>query len=400
MTTQQAPSLVPAGRRVAALPLLALCGTWAATRLGTASLLVTDDIGIGGVSTEVYVLYARWYDQLLGGTFPPDDPTWQYPPGAGAVILAPALLPWLTYFQAFAALALLADAVVTVALARAGGVGGGGVWMWTGGLPLLLHIPLARYDVLVTALAVSALLAVNRRPRLGGALAGLGAAVKLWPALTLLGTPRGRTTRLAWVSAAAAALGAVAALALGLDRPLGFLRQQGDRGVQVESLGGSALALVRLLGGGGRVEYRYGAFEFTGPYVTLVARASLLLTAAAFLLVLLWRLRARRRSEATPFDAALCAVLLFTVTSRVISPQYLIWLLGLAAVCLTSRHTSQRTVALLLLPATALSALAYPVLYQDVIDVTPLGSGVVLVRNGLLLTAAVLSARRLWAATR
>ncbi|MFJ9803619.1 glycosyltransferase 87 family protein [Streptomyces wuyuanensis] len=399
MTTQQAPSLAPAGPRVAALPLLALCGIWLATRLGMAVLLVTDDVGIGGVSTEVYVLYARWSGQLLGGTFPPDDPTWQYPPGAGAVILAPALFPWLTYFQAFAALALLADAAVTAALARAGGAGGPGVWTWTGGLPLLMHIPLARYDVQVTALAVLALLAVHGRPRLGGALAGLGAAVKLWPALTLVGTPRGRTTRLAWASAAAAAIGAVAALALGLAGPLGFLRQQGGRGVQVESLGGSVLALNRLLGGEGRVEYRYGAFEFTGPYVTLVARVCLLLTAAAFLLLLLWRLRARRRSDATPFDAALCAVLLFTVTSRVISPQYLIWLLGLAAVCLTSRHTSQRPVALLLLPATALSTLAYPVLYQDVIDVTPVGGGVVLVRNLLLLAAAVLSARRLWAAT-
>ncbi|WP_311137239.1 hypothetical protein [Streptomyces sp. I6] len=115
--------------------------------------------------------------------------------------------------------------------------------------------------------------------------------------------------------------------------------------------------------------------------------------------LLLWRLRATRRPEATPFDAALCAVLLSTVTSRVISPQYLIRLLGPAAVCLTSRHTSQRPVALLLLPATALSTLAYPVLYQDVIDVTPLGSGAVLVRNGLLLAAAVLSARRPWSAT-
>ncbi|MFG3304251.1 glycosyltransferase 87 family protein [Streptomyces wuyuanensis] len=399
MTTQQAPSLAPAGPRVAALPLLALCGVWLATRLGMAALLVTDDIGIGGVSTEVSVLYARWSGRLLGGAFPPDDPTWQYPPGAGAVIMAPALFPWLTYFQAFAALALLADAVVTAALARAGGAGGPGVWMWTGGLPLLMHIPLARYDVQVTALAVLALLAVHRRPRLGGALAGLGAAVKVWPALTLLGTPRGRTTRLAWASAAAAAIGTVAALALGLAGPFGFLRQQGERGVQVESLGGSVLALNRLLGGEGRVEYRYGAFEFTGPYVTLVARVCLLLTAAALLLLLLWRLRARRWSDATPFDAALCAVLLFTVTSRVISPQYLIWLLGLAAVCLTSRHTSQRPVALLLLPATALSTLAYPVLYQDVIDVTPVGGGVVLARNLLLLAAAALSARRLWAAT-
>ncbi|MGW7365220.1 glycosyltransferase 87 family protein [Streptomyces sp. NPDC054841] len=410
MTTQQAaapepsPSPAPApSSPSASLPArLALGAVWTATRLGMLALLLRDDLGFGGVSREVHVLYARWYEELGRGTFPLGDPTWQYPPGAGAVILSPALLPWLSYFQAFVALALLADATVTLALARAGGARGAGAWMWTCGLPLLLHIPLARYDVQVTALAVLALLALHRHPRLGGALAGLGALVKVWPVLTLLGTPRGRTTRAAWTSAATAAVVLLAALSLGFSHPLGFLRQQGGRGVQIESLGGTVLALARLFGSGGQVVYRYGAFEFTGPYVTSVARLSLLLTAAAFCWLLLWRVRAGRgrRSVATPFDAALCAVLLFTVTSRVISPQYLIWLLGLAAVCLTSRHTTQRPVALLLLPATALSSLGYPVLYEDVISATPLGCALVLVlvRNGLLLAAAVLSARRLWAA--
>ncbi|MFD7232228.1 glycosyltransferase 87 family protein [Streptomyces sp. NPDC059881] len=398
MTTPQAPTLVTAGSRVAVLPLLALGAVWAATRLGMLVLLVRDDIGFGGVSREVYLTYAHWYGELTRGTFPVDDPTWQYPPGAGALFLAPALVPALTYFQAFVALALLADAAVTAALARAGGVRGGGVWIWTGGLPLLLHIPFARYDVQVTALAVLALLSLNRRPWLGGVLAGLGATVKLWPALALLGTPRGHSTRAAWASAAGAVLALLAVLSLGLSHPLDFLRQQGGRGIQIESLGGTALALIRLSGGEGQVEFRYGAFEFTGPHVAAVAGVSFLLTAAALVFLLLWRVRAKRWTTATPFDAALCAVLLFTVTSRVISPQYLIWLLGLGAVCLTSPHTGQRPVALLLLPAAALSSLAYPLLYDDVIAVTPLGCAVVLVRNALLLTAALLSARRLWTA--
>ncbi|WP_311137238.1 hypothetical protein [Streptomyces sp. I6] len=51
MTTQQAPSLAPAGPRAATVPLIALCGAWAATRLGTTVLLVTDGVGISGVST-------------------------------------------------------------------------------------------------------------------------------------------------------------------------------------------------------------------------------------------------------------------------------------------------------------------------------------------------------------
>ncbi|MEU4348828.1 glycosyltransferase 87 family protein [Streptomyces sp. NPDC023838] len=365
-------------------------------------LLVDDSIGVGGVTGEVYVLYRQWYGQLISGHFPYGDPTWQYPPGAGAVILSPALLPFLTFFQAFVALTLAADALIAFALVRAGARAGGGVagaWVWVGGLPLLLHLPYGRYDVLVTAPAVTALLCLRCRPRLGGALAGLGALVKIWPALILLGTPRGRTTRASWTAALGAAAALLAALALGFSHTLDFLRQQGNRGVQIESLGGTALQLAHLLTHWpGRVAYRYGAMEFTGPYVSSVARLALALTAAALCWLLLWRVRARRWTAATPADAALCAVLLFTVTSRVISPQYLVWLLGLAAVCLTSRQTSQRPVALLMLPAAALSALAFPTLYDQVMAGSALGTSLMVLRNGLLLGAALLSCRRLWTA--
>ncbi|MGR8010231.1 glycosyltransferase 87 family protein [Streptomyces hypolithicus] len=382
--------------------LLTLGGAWLATRLAMLALLTLplgrmfDQSDIG---REVHRLYFGWYEQLTRGAFPLDDPTWQYPPGAALVILAPGALPWVTYFQAFLGLTLVADALATWALARAGSRPGrsrAGTWLWVGGLPLLLHLPLVRYDVQVTALAVLALLALRSRPRLGGALAGVGAMVKVWPALTLLGAPRGRTTRDAWTAAAGSAGVLLAVLALAFSHPFGFLRQQGERGVQIESTAGTALSLARLAGWPGRVEYRYGAMEFTGPYVTPLAHASLVLTAAAFCWLLLWRIRARRWTAATPFDAALGAVLLFTVTSRVISPQYLVWLLGLAAVCLTSRATTQRPVAMLLVPAAVLSALAYPVLYGDVVTGTPLGCALMAARNTLLVAAALLSCRRLW----
>ncbi len=136
--------------------------------------------------------------------------------------------------------------------------------------------------------------------------------------------------------------------------------------------------------------------EFVGPYTGAVAACSLALTVAAFALVLLWWVRARRWTTATPYDAALTAVLLFTVTSRVISPQYMVWLLGLAAVCLTSRHTTQRPVAALILAATAVSSVVYPGLYGDVVDSTWTGCLLMLVRNGLLATAAGVSFVRLW----
>ncbi|WP_406352675.1 glycosyltransferase 87 family protein [Streptomyces sp. NBC_00658] len=382
-------------------PLL-LAAAWLATRVLMLWLLAHDHLrplGHGGVSREVGNLYFRWYGVLSHGAFPTDDRLWQYPPGAGPVLLAPALLPALTYFTAFVTLTLLTDAAITIALTRAGTRPGRtlrGAALWTAGLPLLLHLPLVRYDVQVTAFAVISLLTLSRSTRACGAFAALGALVKVWPALALIGTPRGRTTRGAWTSAVVTAVAMLTLLTAAFGNPFGFLRQQGGRGVQIESLGGTVLGLARHAGWPGTVRYQYGAMEFVGPYVSAVAALSLALTVAAFGLLLLWRVRARHWTAATPYDAALAAVLLFTVTSRVISPQYMVWLLGLSAVCLTSRHTTQRPVAALIVAATAVSSVVYPVMYEEVVHSTWTGCLLMLLRNGLLASAAALSFSRLW----
>ncbi|MFF8730178.1 glycosyltransferase 87 family protein [Streptomyces sp. NPDC015171] len=392
--------------RVTPGPVLTLTAAWFATRALMLWLLLHSgarELGGGSVTREVWRLYFHWYGVLADGSFPVHDTLWQYPPGAGAVLLAPGLLPGLTYFQAFVLLSLAVDALTAAVLLRAGTRPGRsplGAAVWTGGLPLLLHLPLARYDVQVTALAVLSLLACARSPRAGGVFGALGALVKVWPALVLLGTPRGRPTRTAWAWAAGTGAGCLALFAAFFTHPLSFLREQGGRGVQIESLGGTALNLARHAGWPGRSRYRYGAIEMVGPHVHAVATASLALTAVAFGLLVLWRVRARHWSAATPYDAALSAVLLFTVTSRVISPQYMIWLIGLAAVCLTSRHTSQRPVAALVLAACAVTTVAYPLYYHEVVHGTWAGCLLMLVRNGLLTAAAVLSLRRLWRAAR
>ncbi|MFF4830849.1 glycosyltransferase family 87 protein [Streptomyces sp. NPDC001315] len=381
--------------------LLPLAAAWLATRAVMLWLLAHDSLPwLGGrVAREVWRLYHHWYVVLSHGAFPAHDRLWQYPPGAGPVLLAPGLLPWLTYLQAFVVLTLVSDAVVAVTLARVGlrpGRSLCGAVLWVGALPLLLRLPLARYDVQVTALAVVSLLALSRSTRVCGAFAALAALVKVWPLLLLVGVAKGRATRSVWTWAAVTGGAVLIPLVVSFNNSLAFLRQQGGRGVQIESLGGTVLGLATHAGWPGKVRYQYGAMEFTGPHVSAVAHACLALTAVSFGLLLLWRLRARRWTEATPYDAALTALLLFVVTSRVISPQYMIWLLGLAAVCLTSRHTTQRPVAVLVVVATGVSTAVFPTLYPDVIASTWTGCALMLVRNGLLATAAGLSFVRLW----
>ncbi|MFD8962974.1 glycosyltransferase family 87 protein, partial [Streptomyces anulatus] len=226
------------------------------------------------VTVDVSVIYRSWYETLLTGTYPLDDVTWQYPPGAALAILSPALLPFLEYATAFFVLVLLCDALVLGLLLYAGrwpGIRAAGAWVWIAGVPLLGPTVYARYDLMVTAVAVAALLAGVRRPRALGALAGCGALLKGWPALLLVGVRKGRPTRAAWASAALTGAGLAAAFALWMPGAFAFLAFQRDRGTEVESLGALVFHVARQFGWEGRVENRYCSLEFLAPHKGLVS---------------------------------------------------------------------------------------------------------------------------------
>jgi hypothetical protein len=353
------------------------------------------------ILSDVSHVYLPWFEVLRHGAFPAHDVTWQYPPGAAAVMAAPAALPLVSYTTGFFALAFLADALVLAALLydarRASRMPG--VWVWVAGVALLGPLVYARYDVLVTAVAVAALLALRRRPALGGALAAAGALLKVWPVLVLIGTPPGRTTRRAWTAAAGTAAALMALFALAMTNSLSFLRMQADRGTEVESLGALVFHLGRHLGWHGRVRMHYGSMEFLGPHVHLVSAASLGLSVLGCGWLVLWRLRARRYRPATPYDAAFTALLVFTTTSRVISPQYMVWLIGAGAVCMTVRGSSQRLPVLLMLVATLFTTLEFPLFFDHVTASDVWGVLLIGVRNAMLVTASVLACRRLWTST-
>ncbi|MFC7309089.1 glycosyltransferase 87 family protein [Streptomyces monticola] len=380
-----------------------LLGLWLLTRT-LLLLCVFKVFTVPGpdVTSDVSVIYQGWYEILRTGTFPLDDVTWQYPPAAALAVLSPGLLPFLDYPSAFFVLAFGCDAVVAALLRYAGGRPGKrrtGAWVWTVGVPLLGPTAYARYDLLVTAVAVVALLAGARHARVLGVLAGFGALLKVWPVLLLIGTPRGRATRRAWTAAAGTAFGLLLAFAAAMPGALAFLDFQRNRGTEVESLGALVFHLARPFGWQGWMQLNYGSVEFLGPYVPLVSTVSQALTALAFGWLLVWRLRARAWAPSTPGDAAFAAVLLFTTTSRVISPQYLLWLVGLAAVCLTYRTGRMHRPARLVLIATGVTFLEFPLWFSHVAASDPLGVTLLLVRNGLLVAATLTACRTLWRQT-
>src|SRR6185295_7359301 len=105
-----------------------------------------------------------------------------------------------------------------------------------------------RFDMLPAVLAGGALLAARRRPWITGALTGLGAAIKLWPALLIPSflsyKPDRRRAGLAFV-AVGFGLALVSLIFGGWLRLISPLTWQADRGLQIESIWATPLMVVR-----------------------------------------------------------------------------------------------------------------------------------------------------------
>ncbi len=290
------------------------------------------------------------------------------------------------YLIAFMAFMLALDAAFTFALYRTGGRRHDvSIDFWILFVFLIGPLSYLRFDVLPAVLAGGALLAARRRPWVSGALTGLGAAIKLWPALLIAAFCAYRPDRRAAGWAFVAVGFGLAALSLvtgGFSRLISPLTWQSGRGLQVESVWATPLMIARAFGGsiGGAwtVDYsRYQAYEIFGPGVELWVQISNIATVAGLvLLVLLW-IRAYRNGAISPIAVGLIVlgtVAIMTITNKTLSPQYLLWLGGpMAALLLLRRDGSaaqRRAVnrlAVHLLVLALLTQLVYPLLYDGLL---------------------------------
>jgi hypothetical protein len=345
-------------------------------------------------------IYQRWYACCLShGAFPVADPMWQYPPGAALVFWLPGRLPG-SYVSNFVLLAASCDLVITLMLCARARRGGSvtGAWYWVCGVPLLGAVAVTRFDVVPVALSVAAVCLAGR----GGArgvLTGAGAAVKIWPVALLAGTPPGQWRR--DLIAAAAVLAGVCAISG--RAAVSFLAHQAARGVEIESVAATPLMIWRNTGWRGTVAFRFGALQLSGAHGVVAQDASRLCLILAIATVAGWRLliasgRARWRPEFAA-DAPLAATLLLLVADPVLSPQYLLWVIGLAAACLATGRTTQRPVALAVLAAAGLTQLVFPAWWPALVSGSAAVTGVLVARNIILAAAAVLSCARILSAS-
>jgi hypothetical protein len=383
----------PSERAAVAIAAVAFLGAW--------GLLHTGFWRHGQiVDTPVYANYG---EAITRGEVPYRDFTPEYPPLALPVFVLPALVSSDDdgYRNAFEALMAACGAALVACVAvacRQLGVDPRVRLAFVAVFPLLLGtVVLTRFDLwpaLLTAAALAALLA--GRDRLGAGVLGAATAAKLYPAVLLplavawVWRRRGRRDALIALGVFVAVV-AAAYLPFLVIAPGGVahsLGRQLSRPLQIESLGaGVLLAAHQAFGLGIEWGSRAGSQNLVGRLPDTLAIVQSVLQAAAF--VVIWTRFARGPAEPRRLARhAAAAVVAFVALGKVLSPQFMIWLVPLVALV-------GGTEIVLLALALVATQLWFPFRYWELVkEFDPLSSWLVLVRDLLLVALLVALVRR------
>lgn len=211
--------------------------------------------------------------------------------------------------------------------------------------PILLW----RYDLFPTVLTVLALVAVlSHRPTLAGIFLGLGVAAKLYPLMLLPVFTLYFFTNKYYRAILNIWLGTVGAVFLSFlpflittkDKLFSFFLYHQQRGLQIESL---PAGIISLLHKWGFIELKtvagYGSRDIVSPvdHIVLAVLPLVLIILYISMLVSCWyRFREERHKDKlikveSLVAYTLLALLIFIVTNKVFSPQYIVWIIPFAA---------------------------------------------------------------------
>jgi hypothetical protein len=299
-----------------------------------------------------------------------------------------------------------------------------GPWYWIVGVPLLGPIVYGRYDVFPALCVVFALALLgrglplllpdgtrarqlNNRRWLAGVLIAFGAAIKIWPGLAIFGMPRSKRGWQTIVTVFGAIAASIGIMSIFFSNSLSFVKNQGNRGIEIESV----WAVPWLIGKRLHLDHVvtnkvvYGSYQIvpdghglSSALVGATYYAALASTVIGFGLMTYWWWRKTWR-PAVVADATFVATLVFIVASRVISPQYLIWLLAVAGFCLLYRDTTQRRSAVLVLLSLPLTQYEFPFDFAHLRTAHIVAILVVSLRDLLLVLATYYGFRDLWVST-
>jgi hypothetical protein len=292
-------------------------------------------------------IYENYGDATLHGKVPYRDFSVEYPPGALPVFILPSVLAgkgdFGTYTRLFEALmglcgvlAVAAAAVTLVRLDRRRLRLAVALGLASLGALALGPVVLSRFDLWPATLTIGAVaLLVYDRRRLAFALLGLAFAAKLFPVVILPpmliyvwrreGRRQAVTSGLCFLVVALACF--VPFLALSPHGVWASLAGQASRPLQIESLGASLLLAAHQVSGLAlTMDVSHGSNNLVGtvPHALAMAQAVLQPLVLIALWIAFYRGPADRERLVRTCAACICAFIAF---GKVLSPQYLVWLL-------------------------------------------------------------------------
>lgn len=377
-----------------------------------AALLALFSAGVMGYGLHELadtLLYQRYAVDFTFGHWPYSGVPVEYPPLANLLfLLGPARGDVATYEAWFGGAMVAATTLAAVLTTAAGalawrsaprGLAVAGSYAM---LTLLCGaLAMNRYDAVVALTVAAALVLLTlRRPLAAGVGLGLGFALKLTPALLLpLALILSRSRRRAVATLAAFAL--VAALPwipfLLKDPGTAALpfTYHAERPLQLESVLATPWAAGALAGAAHpEVVHAYGSQNFAaaGTHVGALLSPWLLALAVGGVYLVVWRRRTALRADPALVPVAALSVLLAAIcTSKVLSPQFLIWTFPVVALCIVQPRICARLSAVLVALAVLLTQVWFPARYWDLVALEPVPLALLTARNLILFAAAILS---------
>ena len=381
------------GRTVALFTLAAAVG------LGVGLLLISGLVGDPGISDTL--VYERYGERVAAGDLPYRDFVVEYPPGALIPFVLPALVSSANHryeplFELLMTVGLAAICVLIALSLQALRASTRRILLAFGafalGAGLLGPFILTRFDLYAAALTLAAVCAIlHRRLTLGPILLGLAIATKIYPAvlLPLLAAKAWkRDGPAAALRTVALTIGAaiVVYLPFAVLAPEGVARsvwRQLGRPLQIESLGSSVLLTLHNAAGMPLAwASGSGSQNLTGTVADVASGITTVVGVAA--LVFVWVRYARGDTESGARFAryGAGAAVAFVAFGKVLSPQFLVWLLAIVVIVPGLRGS---IASALLVLACLLTRLWFPRTYWELVkSFDPTSSSIVLVRDVVL----------------
>lgn len=354
-------------------------------------------------------VYYDYSINLLKGQFPYADFNVEYPPLALLPIALPQSLGVLhpLNFRAFAILLFIQNAFFThltaVVLSRIAAA-----WQtkkeairtisfYAALIASNFVVVFCRYDIFAALLTAIALWAVlKQRPAQAGIWLGLGIAAKLYPVILIPIFSIYYFTKQQYKAITKLLLGAILTVAaiflpfalVAQEKFFVFLIYHRERGLQIETLPGGVLLLLHKFGFvDAPFEFNYGAFHFTSPIAAPILKILPIFTLSLLGIALFYCLKAFRQEYAASGEISYrtqatyitITLLVFMITAKVFSPQYLIWLLPFLPLLRLNRITIALVGAICVT-----TFLVYPVLYMRLIDLRMIALLMLNLRNVLI----------------